>query len=168
MNYYFTGMLIVLFVLLAFMQPAYPRNEYLNSYGGECRYGEVDLSVSKGNRDSSNYSSSPYSHEESDDRISLSFRKFLGISKKDCDRKNEIAVENANKSNPIETIYFPHSPKKLRVNALAVSGALCNNDFPVNTTSDSPIFAFPFITFTVPVYGFSSYSTLISSAIDLA
>ena len=33
MNYYFTGFLIVLFVLLCFIRPAHPRNEYLNEYG---------------------------------------------------------------------------------------------------------------------------------------
>ena len=47
MNYYFTGTLIILLTLLAFcVNPAYPRNEYLNSYPNECRTGEIDLSVS--------------------------------------------------------------------------------------------------------------------------
>jgi hypothetical protein len=41
MNYYFTGILIILLTLLAFcVGPAYPRNEYLNSYPNECRTGE--------------------------------------------------------------------------------------------------------------------------------
>ena len=33
MNYYFTGILIVLFVLLAFMQPAYPGSTQTNTSG---------------------------------------------------------------------------------------------------------------------------------------
>ena len=45
MNYYFTGILIILLTLLAFcVTPAYPRNEYLND--GSARCGEVDVSVS--------------------------------------------------------------------------------------------------------------------------
>ena len=48
MNYYFTGILIVMITLLALCAgPAYPRNEYLND--GNTRCGEVDVSVS--NRD---------------------------------------------------------------------------------------------------------------------
>ena len=47
MNYYFTGALIILICLLAWMGPAYPRNEYLND--GNARCGEEDVSVS--NRD---------------------------------------------------------------------------------------------------------------------
>jgi len=46
MNYYFTGILIILLTLLAFcVGPAYPKNEYLNSYPNECRTGEIDLSI---------------------------------------------------------------------------------------------------------------------------
>ena len=48
MNYYFTGILIIMLTLLAFCAgPAYPRNEYLND--GITRCGEIDVSVS--NRD---------------------------------------------------------------------------------------------------------------------
>ena len=37
MNYYFTGILILAMVILAlFVEPAYPRNEYLNEYGVRC------------------------------------------------------------------------------------------------------------------------------------
>ena len=42
MNYYFTGLLILALTILAlFVEPAYPRNEYLNEYGVRC--GEVDF-----------------------------------------------------------------------------------------------------------------------------
>ena len=44
MNYYFTGLLIILMTLLAlFVKPAHSRNEYLNEYGVRC--GEVDFSI---------------------------------------------------------------------------------------------------------------------------
>ena len=37
MNYYFTGILILALTILAlFVEPAYPRNEYLNEYGARC------------------------------------------------------------------------------------------------------------------------------------
>jgi hypothetical protein len=45
MNYYFTGALIILFVLLCFMKPAYPRNEYLNNGTNTCSTGDLSLSV---------------------------------------------------------------------------------------------------------------------------
>ena len=45
MNYYFTGALIVLFVLLCFMKPAHPRNEYLNNGTNTCSTGDVSISV---------------------------------------------------------------------------------------------------------------------------
>jgi hypothetical protein len=42
MNYYFTGLLILALTILAlFVEPAYPRNEYLNEYGVRC--GEVQI-----------------------------------------------------------------------------------------------------------------------------
>ena len=44
-NYYFTGALIVLFVLLCFIRPAYPKNEYLNDYGVRC--GEFEVRTDK-------------------------------------------------------------------------------------------------------------------------
>ena len=59
MNYYFTGILIIMLTLLAFCAgPAYPRNEYLNSYPNECRTGEVDMSVSRRDYDYNNYDNS--------------------------------------------------------------------------------------------------------------
>ena len=57
MNYYFTGMLVILFLLLAiFVKPAHARNEYLNNGSNECRYGDVDLSISKRESDYRTYS----------------------------------------------------------------------------------------------------------------
>ena len=95
MNYYFTGMLVILFLLLAiFVKPAHARNEYLNNGSNECRYGDVDLSISKreSDHDYRTYDTSDYdsnSHE-----LRLSFRKYLGISKKHCDEQNRITTKN--------------------------------------------------------------------------
>ena len=57
MNYKFTAILIaLLFFMALFMEPAYPRNEYLND--GIARCGEVDVSVSNRDYDYDNYDNS--------------------------------------------------------------------------------------------------------------
>ena len=84
MNYYFTGILIILICLLAFMGPAYPRNEYLND--GNTRCGEIDLSVSNRDYDYNDYNSS-YSNSDTQE-FRLSFRKYLGT---DCKTSKENA-----------------------------------------------------------------------------
>jgi hypothetical protein len=46
MNYYFTGVLIILMTLLAFcVKPANARNEYLNDGTNTCSTGSFDISV---------------------------------------------------------------------------------------------------------------------------
>ena len=85
MNYYFTGILIILLCLIAWMGPAYPRNEYLND--GNTRCGEIDLSVSNRDYDYNDYNSS---HSNSDTQeFRLSFRKYLGT---DCKTSKENAA----------------------------------------------------------------------------
>ena len=87
MNYYFTGILIILMTLLAFcVTPAYPRNEYLNSYPNECRTGEVDVSVSNRDYDYDNYDNSW--NESNSQEVRLTFRKYLGT---DCKTSKENA-----------------------------------------------------------------------------
>ena len=50
MNYYFTGLLILALTILAlFVEPAYPRNEYLNDYGVRC--GEMEVSTERRDTD---------------------------------------------------------------------------------------------------------------------
>ena len=52
MNYYFTGILIILLTLLAFcVTPAYPRNEYLNDGTNTCSTGSFDVSVEQREED---------------------------------------------------------------------------------------------------------------------
>ena len=90
MNYYFTGILVVLLCLLAWAGPAYPRNEYLNSYPNECRTGEVDVSVSRRDYDYNNYDNS-WNGSESEE-VRLTFRKYLGNLQ--CNERNDLALEN--------------------------------------------------------------------------
>ena len=80
MNYYFTGALIILFVLLCFIQPSYPRNEYLNEYGVRC--GEMEISTERRDTDY-NYSDSN-THE--DQYLRFTYRKYLGT---DCKTSKE-------------------------------------------------------------------------------
>ena len=84
MNYYFTGVLVILFVLLCFMQPAYPRNEYLNEYGVRC--GEMEFRVEDRNntQDYHTYNSSDYDNDSQN--FSITYRKYLGT---DCKTSKE-------------------------------------------------------------------------------
>ena len=81
MNYYFTGLLILALTILAlFVEPAYPRNEYLNEYGVRC--GEMEVSTERRDTDY-NYSDSN-SHE--DQYLRFTYRKYLGT---DCKTSKE-------------------------------------------------------------------------------
>ena len=80
MNYYFTGVLIILFVLLCFMQPAYPRNEYLNDYGVRC--GEMEISTERRDTDY-NYSDGSTNEQQA---LRFTYRKYLGT---DCKTSKE-------------------------------------------------------------------------------
>ena len=81
MNYYFTGLLILAFTILAlFVEPAYPRNEYLNEYGVRC--GEMEVSTERRDTDY-NYSDSN-THE--DQYLRFTYRKYLGT---DCKTSKE-------------------------------------------------------------------------------
>jgi len=80
MNYYFTGILIVLMFLLTLIEPAYPRNEYLNEYGVRC--GEMEISTERRDTDY-NYSDSN-THE--DQYLRFTYRKYLGT---DCKTSKE-------------------------------------------------------------------------------
>ena len=81
MNYYFTGILIVLMLLLAlFVKPAHARNEYLNEYGVRC--GEFEVSTERRDTDY-NYSDSN-THE--DQYLRFTYRKYLGT---DCKTSKE-------------------------------------------------------------------------------
>ena len=81
MNYYFTGLLILAITILAlFVEPAYPKNEYLNEYGVRC--GEVDFRVEQRDQDY-NYSDSNTNEQQN---FSITYRKYLGT---DCKTSKE-------------------------------------------------------------------------------
>jgi hypothetical protein len=81
MNYYFTGLIILALTILAlFVEPAYPRNEYLNEYGVRC--GEMEISTERRDTDY-NYSDSN-THE--DQYVRFTYRKYLGT---DCKTSKE-------------------------------------------------------------------------------
>ena len=84
MNFYFTGILIILLTLLAFfVTPAYPKNEYLNEYGVRC--GEFETRVEAEDRQT-NYNSSSSDYESDNYRLTFSYRKYLGT---DCKTSKE-------------------------------------------------------------------------------
>ena len=92
MNYYFTGILIVLLCLLAWMGPAHPRNEYLND--GNARCGEFETRIEAEDRET-DYNSSSSDYESDNYRLTFSFRKYLGT---DC----KTAKENAQLKQQLE------------------------------------------------------------------
>ena len=66
------------------------RNEYLNNGSNTCRSGEIDLSVEQRDTDY-NYSDSN-THENQN--LRLTFRKYLGVSQKECEERNKIQTQN--------------------------------------------------------------------------
>jgi hypothetical protein len=103
MNYYFTGVLIILFVILCFMEPAYPRNEYLNDGTNTCSTGSFDVSVEQ--RASEYYHrpydpANAYSNPSDDQSIRLTWRKYLGSA---CTKEfRKVQTENAQLKQQLE------------------------------------------------------------------
>ena len=93
MNYYFTGLLILALTMLAFfVEPAYPRNEYLNEYGARCGDFETRVEAEDRNYDYRHYSDSNNYDGDSDNyRLSFTYRKYLGV---DCNTiKENVAIK---------------------------------------------------------------------------
>ena len=85
MNYYVTGILILMLTALAFCAPpAHARNEYLNEYGVRC--GEVDFKVEQRNRDTDYRTSNTSDYDNDEQNFSITFRKYLGT---DCKTSKE-------------------------------------------------------------------------------
>ena len=85
MNYYFTGLIILALTMLAlFVEPAYPKNEYLNEYGVRC--GEVDFRIEDRNRDTDYRTSNSSDYDNDEQNFSITFRKYLGT---DCKTSKE-------------------------------------------------------------------------------
>jgi len=103
MNYYFTGILVVLMLLLATcVTPGYARNEYLNNGSQTCQYGSIDLSISKSETEHDYRIPSTSDYDNDRHELRLSFRKNLGVSKKLCDEKNRISLKNEQLKQQIE------------------------------------------------------------------
>ena len=86
MNYYFTGLLILAMTILAlFVEPAYPRNEYLNDYGVRC--GEMEVSTERRDTDY-NYSDSSTNEQQ---YLRFTYRKYLGTDCKTA--KENVAIK---------------------------------------------------------------------------
>ena len=84
MNYYFTGLLILAITILAlFIEPAYPRNEYLNEYGVRC--GEFETSIQAEDRET-DYTYGDSDYESDNYSLRFTYRKYLGT---DCKTSKE-------------------------------------------------------------------------------
>ena len=85
MNYYFTGLIILALTILAlFVEPAYPRNEYLNEYGVRC--GEMEFRVEDRNNEQDYRTSNSSDYDNDSQNFSITFRKYLGT---DCKTSKE-------------------------------------------------------------------------------
>ena len=82
MNYYFTGLIILALTILAlFVEPAYPRNEYLNNGTNTCSTGDLSVSVEQREYESRyrHFNPSNNYNSPSDDRsLRLTWRHYLG------------------------------------------------------------------------------------------
>ena len=84
MNYYFTGIIIIMLTALAFCAtPAYPRNEYLNNND---RCGEFEAGIEQYQNDTNYNSSGSTDYNNENWRFNLGFRKYLGT---DCKTSKE-------------------------------------------------------------------------------
>ena len=82
MNYYFTGLLILALTMLAlFVEPAYPRNEYLNNGTNTCSTGDLSVSVEQREYESRYRHNNPdnnYTNPSDDRSLRLTWRHYLG------------------------------------------------------------------------------------------
>ena len=104
MNYFFTALLISLLCIMAiFMEPAYPRNEYLNDGTNTCSTGSFDISIEQRESEYFHRHYDPtgnYSNPSDDQSIRLTWRKYLGSA---CTKEfREVQTENAQLKQQLE------------------------------------------------------------------
>ena len=103
MNYYFTGVLIVLFVLLCFIKPAHSRNDYLNNGTNTCSTGDISLSVEQRDSENSYRHFNPdnnYTSPSDDRSLRLTWRHYLGSA---CTKEfREVQTENVQLKQQLE------------------------------------------------------------------
>ena len=82
MNYYFTGLLVLAFtILVLFVDPAYPRNEYLTNGTNTCSTGSVEASIEKEDRNgryNHYYDTNNYNNDDENYRATIRWRHQLG------------------------------------------------------------------------------------------
>jgi hypothetical protein len=88
MDYRFTAILILALTMLAlFVEPAYPKNEYLNEYGARCGDFETRIEAEDRNGKYNHYNdNNNYRNDDDNYRLSFTYRKYLGV---DCKTINE-------------------------------------------------------------------------------
>ena len=85
MNYYFTGILIIMLTALTLCaSPAHSRNEYLNEYGVRC--GEMEFRVEDRNNEQDYHTGNSNDYDNDSQNFSITFRKYLGT---DCKTSKE-------------------------------------------------------------------------------
>jgi len=103
MNYYFTGVLVILFVLLCFMKPAHSRNEYLNNGTNTCNTGDVSISIEQREYESRYRHFNPdnnYSNPSDDRSLRLTWRHYLGSA---CTKEfRKVQTENVQLKQQLE------------------------------------------------------------------
>ena len=105
----FTLLLLALLILFAVLvRPAQARNEYLNNGSQACRYGDVSASI-QGEDNNTDYRQPAFPNNNYDSdgdnyRFELRISKYLGISKRDCDRQNAIMLENEELKQQLELL----------------------------------------------------------------
>ena len=92
MDYRFTAILILSMCLMVFfVKPAHPRNEYLQNDGGQCVYGSIEASINKIETEHDYRIPSTSDYDNDRHELRFSFRKNLGLSKKNCDTQNRMS-----------------------------------------------------------------------------
>jgi len=107
-QYIWIGGLAFVIFMTALITKSESRNEYLNSYSNACQYGSVDLSTSY-SQDDTDYRQPAFPNNDYDNygerkELRLSFRKYLGVSKKMCDEQNKVLLENENLRQELEML----------------------------------------------------------------
>jgi hypothetical protein len=101
-------LLLSIAFVMAFATMAEARNEYLNNGSQACRYGDVSASI-QGEDNNNDYRQPAFPNNNYDSdgdnyRFELRISKFLGISKRDCDRQNKILLENEELKQQLELL----------------------------------------------------------------
>ena len=134
MNYKFTAILIaLLFFMALFMDPAYPRNEYLND--GNTRCGEFETRIEAEDRET-DYTYGDSDYESDNYRLSFTYRKYIGT---DC----KTSKENAQLKQQLELMKMCNkvnrNPSLAQIKNFALLVSKCRGVVPeVDETENMP------------------------------